>query len=88
MDKSESREMEVEVTREITFKVIVTVKEEDDDDGCGGPSSTGNSMTGYRGSYFVANDYYIDLDSVLDAAKASVTIDDDEITESVNNLST
>lgn len=86
--KNKSREMEVEITREITFKVIVTVEEEDDDDGCGGPSSSGNSMTGNRGSYFVATDYEIDLDSVLDAVKASVTIDDDEINESVNNFST
>lgn len=41
----------LEVTVDITIPVTVTVRYslEHDDDGCGDPSTTGNSMTGRRG---------------------------------------
>jgi len=42
-------EREVEVT--LTLTVTVAFDMEEDDDGCGGPSRTGNSMTGRRGKY-------------------------------------
>ena len=74
----------VTVTREITFDVEVVVDYEYDDDGCGGPGSTGNSMTGYRGKYLSAQDFTIDRDTLVKAAEAAVTLDDDEINEAVD----
>lgn len=44
--------MKLEVTIEV--EVVVDTETEYDDDGCGSPSRSGNSMTGYRGSYPVA----------------------------------
>ena len=38
------------VIDEVPFDVVV--EREYDDDGCGSPSRTGNSMTGCRGSYW------------------------------------
>lgn len=40
----------VEIT--ITVEFDVEVEREYDDDGCGSPARTGNSMTGCRGSYW------------------------------------
>lgn len=74
----------VSVTREITFNIEVEVEYEYDDDGCGGPSSTGNSMTGCRGKYLVATNYSVDPVTLAKAAEESITLDDDEITDAVN----
>jgi hypothetical protein len=74
----------VTVTREITFDIEVQVDYEYDDDGCGGPSSSGNSMTGYRGKYLVATNYSVDPVTLVKAAEDSITLDDDEITDAVN----
>jgi len=46
---------------EIELPYSIITDTEDDDDGCGSPSSTGNSMTGRRGSYTVCTGVECDL---------------------------
>lgn len=48
--------MTIRTTLTLTLEVPVEIQWnwEHDDDGCGSPSSTGNSMTGWRGRYKVA----------------------------------
>lgn len=57
--------MIVGVTRmvEVEVELAVTVVEDDDDCGCGEPSSTGNHMTGYRGSAWVADSFTLETSS-------------------------
>ena len=70
----------IKVYRDIAFEVEVTLEWQEDDDGVGSPSSTGNAMTGRRGDgRWVAVDVDIDVDSLCEAAKKAVSLDDDEV---------
>jgi hypothetical protein len=70
----------ITVVREVEFEIKVVFEREYDDDGCGSPSTTGNSMTGRRGSgYWVATDYTIDTKSLLRGAELSLSMDDEDI---------
>jgi hypothetical protein len=78
----------ISVTREITFDVEVTLDWEYDDDGCGSPSSSGNSMTGYRGKYLVVTDYTVDQPSLIAAANAELDFDCDEFIDAAADAQT
>jgi len=52
--------MNLNITLNITLDVDVWAEIDRDDDGCGSPSSTGNSMTGARGRPFVS-DVWVDM---------------------------
>ena len=54
----------------LTVPVTVEVEREYDDDGCGSPSVTGNSMTGCRGSYWVIKS--IEFDGTDAAAREAI----------------
>jgi len=53
--------MAAEAAIEIEVPVTPAFEKEYDDDGCGSPSCTGNSMTGRRGSYWVCTGVTADL---------------------------
>jgi len=84
---SKAHKIEVEVTREITFTVEVTIEAVDDDDGCGSPSSTGNSMTGRRGTtkYVAGEIWVVDAKAVKEAAEKACDWEDSDIAEAVEN---
>jgi len=70
----------IKIYRDIAFEVEVALEWQEDDDGVGSPSSTGNAMTGRRGDgRWVAVDFDIDVDSLCEAARKSVSLDDDEV---------
>lgn len=76
-----SNKRTVTLTRTITFDVEVTLDWEHDDDGCGSPSSSGNSMTGNRGKYLTVTDYDIDMASVLAAVEHELDFECDEFND-------
>lgn len=82
---SKAHKIQVEVTREITYTVEVEIELQDDDDGCGSPSSTGNSMTGRRGTArAVAKEWKVDdLLELAKAAEAAIDWEDSDIVEAV-----
>lgn len=51
----------MKLTIEIEVECSLITETEYDDDGCGSPSRTGNSMTGRRGSYKVCTGVECDL---------------------------
>lgn len=72
----------IRVTREITFDVLVTYELEDNGDGNGGYSSTGNSMTGSTGKYYVVSSVEVDdIQSVVEQVQESINADDSEFSE-------
>ena len=83
----------IRVERMVPLLVVVECEREWDDDGCGSPSVTGNSMTGCRGSQIVPlsiEDIYMPIDAeimelvnaddqdVLDAVAEAEADDDDD----------
>lgn len=70
----------ITITREVEFDIILTLERHYDDDGCGSPSRSGNSMTGSRGrGQWVACDYSIDTESLIKAATSSLKGNDEDI---------
>jgi len=70
----------ITVVREIEFDITVTLEREYDDDGCGSPSTSGNSMTGRRGrGYWIATDFVIDTKSLIEGANSALSMDDEDI---------
>jgi len=51
--------LSIELTLDLDCELEII--EERDDDGCGSPSSTGNSMTGSRGTYAVCESVKLDM---------------------------
>ena len=85
--KQAPKTISILVTREVTFAVQITVAREYDDDGCGDPIRSGNSMTGCRGSHLVADKIEIDnTDLLIDAAIEAVSPDDDDIVEALEDI--
>jgi len=78
------REMRtIKVMREIELTLDVEVEYEDNDDGCGDSSTTGNSMTGRRGRTLVPKSIIVDALELIKAADASVGVDDGDIREKI-----
>lgn len=78
--------MKIQTTihREIEIPVTLLVVTDYDDDGCGPPSSTGNSMTGRRGKAFhYIEDYEIDTSELEAAVRRSIKTDDTDLLEEV-----
>jgi hypothetical protein len=70
----------ITVVREIEFDITVTLERDYDDDGCGSPSTSGNSMTGRRGrGYWIATDFVIDTKSLIEGANSALFMDDEDI---------
>jgi len=87
MSRPKSIRRIVSITREITFDVEVIAELEWDDDGCGSPSRTGNSMTGCRGSYYAPSTIklFTPLPTLAESVKETVDSDDDEITDALRD---
>lgn len=75
--------LSIELTLDLDCELEII--EERDDDGCGSPSSSGNSMTGSRGAYAVCESVKLDMTDaeivrrVRAAFDAQVTESDDDV---------
>jgi len=79
--------LSIELTLDLDCELEII--EERDDDGCGSPSLSGNSMTGSRGTYAVCESVKLDMTDdeivrrVRAAFDAQVTESDDDVLQEV-----